>query len=245
VTGRRLLPAAFAEAAVGLVASRLAKRSGTTDAEVRARLPGDELVPDPLWVSTRAITVAAEPSAVWPWIVQMGFPSHRAGWYTPHTLDRLQWGIRERSSDTIRPELQGLRVADRIPDSRDWSVFFTVAALEPERALVLHSTRHVLKPMRSIDFSWAFVLEPAAGGATRLLIRARARCEPGWSLLVLGPLLGLGDFVNASVMLRGIKAPAELRDGVLALDGGGTGEDGTDEVTGRDEFAAARRSIGR
>ena len=127
--------------------------------EASAAFPGDEIVPRPMWVSTRGVTIAAPPREVWPWIVQMGYPAFRAGWYTPHWLDRLQWGISESSSERIRPELQGLEVGDRVPDSRDWSVFFTVERLEPERLLVLRSTRHLLKPMRSIDFSWTFALE--------------------------------------------------------------------------------------
>jgi hypothetical protein len=194
---------------LGPAARRLGRRSGATDAEVRGPLPGDEVVPQPLWESTRAITVDAPPDWVWPWIVQMGYPAHRAGWYTPYWLDRLQWGIRERSADTIVAELQDLAVGDRVPDSRDWSAFFTVVALERERALVLHSTRHVMAPMRSNEFTWAFVLQPVGTGATRLLIRARGRVEPRYARLVLGPLIGIGDFLNASVMLRGIRARCE------------------------------------
>jgi hypothetical protein len=196
-------------AAAWLVVRRAGFRSGATGAEVRGALPGDGIVREPMWESTRATTVAAPPSGVWPWVVQMGFPSFRAGWYTPHWLDRVQWGIHERSSDTIRPELQHLEVGDRVPDSRDWSAFFTVVEVDPERALVLHSTRHILKPVRSIDFSWAFVLDEVPGGGTRLLIRARVRGEPRWALLVLRPLLGVGDYLNASAMLRGIRARAE------------------------------------
>ena len=127
----------------------------------------------------------------------------------PHWLDRLQWGISESSSERIRPELQGLEVGDRVPDSRDWSVFFTVERLEPERLLVLRSTRHLLKPMRSIDFSWAFALESVGERGTRLIMRARARCDPRAAWLLLGGLIGLGDFLNASVMLRGIKRRSE------------------------------------
>jgi hypothetical protein len=189
---------------------RLGERSGATDDERRTGLPGDELVPEPMWTSTRAITIAAEPAAIWPWLVQMGFPACRAGWYTPHWLDRLQWGIGERSADRIRPELQELEVGDQVPDSRDGSVFFAVAALERERALVLYSTRHVLRPVRSIEFSWAFVLEPRGRAATRLLIRARVRGEPRVALLLLAPIVGAGDFLNASAMLRGIRERIEL-----------------------------------
>jgi hypothetical protein len=192
-----------------LAVRRVGRRSGATDAEVRAPLPGDAIVTHPRWQSTRAITVAAPPERVWPWIVQMGFPSYRAGWYTPYWLDRLQWGIAERSADRIVPELQHLDVGDRVPDSRDWSAYFTVAQLETERALVLHSTRHILKPMRSNDFTGAFVLRPQGVDGTRLLIRARGLMEPRLARIMLGPAISLGDFLNATVMLRGIRRRAE------------------------------------
>ncbi len=140
-------------------------------------LPGDEIVSNPMWQSTRAITIAAPPEQVWPWIVQMGFPSHRAGWYTPHRLDRLSRD-QHRSADRIVPELQHLDVGDRVPDSDDWSAFFTVEAIEPPHALVLHSTRHVIKPIKTIDFSWAFVILELSPGTSRLFIRARANYTP-------------------------------------------------------------------
>lgn len=199
--------AALVAAACGV--RRVSRRSGVTAAEAGAPLPGDEIVPEPLWQSTRAITIAASPDEVWPWIAQMGYPKFRAGWYTPHWLDRLQWGIRESSAERIRPELQSPAVGDRIPDSPDWSVFFTVERVEPGRALVLRSTRHLLAPMRSIDFSWAFVLDAAPLGRTRLLMRARAICGPRAAWVALGPVIGVGDFVNASAMLRGIKRRSE------------------------------------
>lgn len=51
---------------------------GATAEEAPARLPGDELLEDADGVATRAITINAPRSAVWPWIAQMG-PSPRGG----------------------------------------------------------------------------------------------------------------------------------------------------------------------
>ena len=45
---------------------------GATAEEAAARLPGDELLEDADGVATRAITIDAPRSAVWPWIAQMG-----------------------------------------------------------------------------------------------------------------------------------------------------------------------------
>jgi hypothetical protein len=226
---------------------RLGRRSGATDAEVAARLPGDEIVREPMWETTRAITIRASPDEVWPWIVQMGFPAFRAGWYTPRWLDRAAWGITAPSADEIVPELQRLGTGDLVPDSPDWSVFFTVRRLEPGRALVLHSTRHVLAPYSAVDFSWAFVLA-GSPGATRLVIRARARWQPVWPrplvrlfwLLVMGP----ADFLNAGGMLRGIRRRAErgrspgawgpaVSGAPAAGNPGGMSADSANDLTGR------------
>jgi hypothetical protein len=145
----------------------------------------------------------------------MGFPSHRAGWYTPQWLDRLTFGIRASSADEIRSDLQHLESGDRVPDSDDWSVFFTVIEVDPSHALVLHSTRHIIKPLRTIDFSWAFVLQAAPSEQTRLFIRARVNYTPRWAAAFVEFVIGPGDFVNAGAMLRGIKARAErVRTGI-------------------------------
>ena len=44
-------------------------RWGATEAEVQKTLPGDELVPQPKWSYTQAITIHATAEQVWPWLV--------------------------------------------------------------------------------------------------------------------------------------------------------------------------------
>lgn len=73
----RKLPAAAAGlAALAAVYQRVFRRWaldwGSSPAEAARRLPGDELLLDPDVVATRAITIGAPPSVVWPWLVQMG-----------------------------------------------------------------------------------------------------------------------------------------------------------------------------
>jgi hypothetical protein len=220
-------------AMAGALMVRLGRRSGATAEEGRLPLPGDEIVPRPLWQSTRAITVAAPPEEVWPWVVQMGFPPHRAGWYTPHRLDRLMWGDRPPSADTIVCELQDLAPGDKVPDSADWSVYYDVVEVERPRHLLLHSVRHVFGPLTSSDFSWVFVLQPHGESATRLLVRARVAYRPVWALPMIETLLDVGDFVNVSVMLRGIRERAERA--VARSSGEPTGEEraaGVDDLIG-------------
>lgn len=165
-----------------------------------------------MWQATRAITIRAPREEVWPWLVQMGFPTHRAGWYTPYWLDRLLFGITAHSADAIVPELQNLAVGDRVPDSESGVSFFTVARIDPARALVLHSTTHPLPAYKDVSFAWAFVLEDA-GADTRLLMRARVSYAPVWPAALVRLLMlvgfGVGDFVQAGGMLGGIKQRAE------------------------------------
>jgi hypothetical protein len=74
-----------------------------TDAEVVSAMPGDEIVPEPSFTTTRAITIAAPPEEVWPWIVQIG--TGRAGFYSYDLLDNAA----HPSADRILPEFQPVR----------------------------------------------------------------------------------------------------------------------------------------
>ena len=66
-------------------------------------MPGDELLDQPSFQATRAISIRAPPEDVWPWLVQIGYG--RAGFYAYDLLDNLGHG---RSAERIRPELQHL-----------------------------------------------------------------------------------------------------------------------------------------
>ena len=55
-------------------------RWGATAQEATGEVAGDELMPDPDIVATRAVEIDAPPSAIWPWLVQMG--PGRGGAYT-------------------------------------------------------------------------------------------------------------------------------------------------------------------
>ncbi len=181
---------------------------GATEAELREPLPGDELVPDPVSLSTRGVTIDAPPSVVWPWIVQMGYG--RAGWYSH---DRIEWLMAAgkyaegHSAQHIHPELQDLKVGDMVPFSRFNSI--PVTAVEPEHYLVIGS-------------SWAFVLRPLDRNGTRLIVRTRnpgflPRYGPPWGAVVrlldlalnyLGYEPGLHLLMERRMML-GIKERAE------------------------------------
>jgi hypothetical protein len=189
------------------------RTSGATPAERAGPLPGDRLVASPRMTTTHATTIDAPPAAVWPWLVQMGWG--RGQWYTARWVDRLLFPANGPSADRIVPELQHLAVGDRILDGPpEAGCAFVVAALEPERHLVLHSTEHLPPGWAerfgaTIDFSWAFVLRDLGGGRTRFVFRSRASASPWWVEAFYVAAIVPADLVMSRQMLRGVRERAE------------------------------------
>jgi hypothetical protein len=172
-------------------------RWGATDAEVASPMPGDQIVPQPSFNATRAITIAAPPEEVWPWIVQIG--TGRAGFYSYDLFDNAA----RPSADRILAELQQIRVGDWVPMSTkvNQTTAFKVKAFEPERWLLW------VKP----HSTWAWKLTPLDGGGTRLVTRLKERYDwrsPGLALLTV-ILFEFGDFPMMGKLLLGIKRRAE------------------------------------
>ena len=86
-------------------------RWGATDEEAAERLPGDEVVAQPRYQTTHAVTIHARRSEVWPWLVQLG--QGRGGLYSYDWLENL-FGLGFRSADRIIPDLQRLAVGDQV-----------------------------------------------------------------------------------------------------------------------------------
>ncbi len=202
---------------------RRVNRWGATAEELSRPLPGDDQVPDPLVASTRAVSIRAPASAVWPWLVQMGW--RRAGWYSYDRIDN----DRIPSADRIMPGLQELRPGDFVPEGP--GVGWTVTTVEPGRLLLL--TTH--GPMRGVswvlrrDSSWLFQLDDLDTGHCRL-IDARARPSSLTTTRVTGKListppgaaaLSLCDFVMAHRHMQRIRRRAEAQWRAIARPGAG------------------------
>jgi hypothetical protein len=192
---------------------RLGRTPGSTRAERAASLPGDTLVADPQVVTDHAITIAVPASAVWPWLVQVGWD--RGGWYTARWVDALVFPANGPAADRIHPEWQQLAVGDRVLDGPPQTeCFFVVAQLESEQHLVLHSRSHLPPGFRDryhagIDWSWAFVLRDVGDGRTRLHVRTRVRLVPRWLAAGYSAALVPADRIMATQMLHGLKNRAE------------------------------------
>lgn len=170
-------------------------RWGATDQEVRSRLPGDEVVANPAFNATRAVTIEAAAAAVWPWIVQIGFG--RAGWYSYDLLDNLG----RHSAELIIPSLQELRPGDLVPMGPG-GAGLRVKDLEPGKWSLWWDG--------SGEATWLWSLEEVSAGRTRLLTRVRLRYR--WthaSILFNLLLVEPWDFPMMRKCMLGIKRRAE------------------------------------
>jgi hypothetical protein len=208
---RRMLISAAGAAASAAAIDRLYPRFlrervltwGATAEEAARRLPGDDLLGPADIVATRAIGIDAPPSAIWPWLVQMG--PGRAGAYTYDWIENL-FGLNMHSVDRIHPEWQGLKVGD-VVRSREDRPGMRVEILDLERTLSNRS--------EAGDWVWTFVLAPE-NGSTRLISRNRIAMKGATAGQRLGMLvMEPGSLVMERKMLLGIKQRAErsLRQG--------------------------------
>jgi hypothetical protein len=213
-----------------LVVRPWAQDWGTDPGEATRPLPGDDVVPDAPVSDTRAITIEAPASAVWPWLMQMGYG--RGGWYSYDAID-----MKGASSDRILPDTPPLAVGDIVPTHPSGG--FEVKVVEPEHALVLYidtalvrtqaeaarssateaspanvaAAGALMSAAQPTEFaaSWAFILEPLGDDRARLVERFRVRFEGDgqpWTKFML-PFMGFGVFVMVRRQLLGIKERVE------------------------------------
>jgi len=167
---------------------------GASAREAASSLPGDELLDDADGSSTRAISIAAPASDIWPWLAQLG-PAPRGGAYTYDWIENLL-SLNMHSTDRVLAEFQHPQVGDTISLGANQ---MTLERVEPDRVLAWRS--------QDGNWVWAFVLSEQ-GEQTRLISRNRFR------LPALAARLGMLAMEPASLvmerkMLIGIKQRAE------------------------------------
>jgi len=186
-------------------------RWGASADEMTAAMPGDELVPQPKLGYTRALSIAASPRAVWPWLAQMG--QGRGGLYSFDGLENLvRCDI--HSADQILPQHQELHVGDLIRLGPEGYPCFRVAHVSPPTELVLIGA-DPKPPHRAANpgdttgaATWQWLLRGLDDSRrTRLIVRQRLSYPSSQSLVwhLVEPVA----FVMERQMLLGIKRRAE------------------------------------
>jgi hypothetical protein len=198
---------------------------GVDGEDVVRELRGDRARPWGTCPRYRSIEIDAPPSDVWPWLLQMGYG--RAGWYSYDTIDMV--GASSRGSS---PSGRSLAVGDVVPTHPGGGfVVRDPAAGAGARPVLRHgivtsqaaATRDAASESRprtsrlpvaflgatqptEFAASWAFVLEPTAGGHTRLVERFRVKfgeTDKPWTAATL-PVVGFGVFLMTRQQMLGI-----------------------------------------
>jgi hypothetical protein len=169
---------------------------GATPEEVAAAMPGDGLLPRAQYRCTRAITIAAPPEEVWPWLVQVGY--RRAGWYAADLLDNFA----RPSAREIVPELQDLHVGQwlaMVPKPSERTAFVVDSFAQPSWLLWRTPNR---------TFAWRLIR--TSNDQTRLITRLQTFYDWRRPLTPLTvALMEFADYPMMRRMLRGIRERAE------------------------------------
>lgn len=179
-------------------------RWGSTDAELRAALPGDEpMTGSATYWLQHAVTIHAPVSAVWPWLAQLG--TDRAGFYSYERLEQL-FGIPVHSADAIHPEWQEIETGGFVTATPQGylgighPLGWKLTLVERERVMVLEN--------------WgAFVLLASDSATTRFIVRTR-NDQPATFSGIAAAWVGLvlfepAHFIMQRGMMLGVKARAE------------------------------------
>jgi hypothetical protein len=175
---------------------------GATPQEMARSMPGDDLVPSPDFLATRAVTIRGKPEEIWPWLAQMGY--RRAGYYGYDLIENIGSERGIRSAVSVLPELQHPKTGDTLPISAVASMVF--GQIEPWRYLIWQGSSV------PSDGSFVWALYPIDESHTRLVNRARLHYHwNAWSLLAFDLFTEFGDPVAVPRILLGIKGRVEGR----------------------------------
>jgi hypothetical protein len=185
--------------AVAIALLRWGARWGSTAEERASRLPGDDFLAEDsahrrIVAMTRAISIAAPPERVWPWIAQLG---RGAGWYS---IDRLDNGGR----------VSARHIVSWIPEPRegDATAIGYLRHVDPGRALAWWVDDVPFCGARTRLVSSFHIT--ARGQGSRLISRMSADADGATAGLAL-LIFRIVDSIMASRQLIGIRDRAESR----------------------------------
>jgi hypothetical protein len=170
-------------------------RWGATDDEVNRSLHGDDIVREPSFNATRAVTIHASVENIYPWIIQMGVT--RAGWYSYDLLDNLG----RPSAENILTEYQTTQVGDVIPMSPDGKLGMRVKDFSKNKWMLWWDDKG--------DSSWVWDIQPEGEADSRLVTRVRVKYHLLSPTIAFNLLVEFFDIIMMRKCMLGIKRRAE------------------------------------
>lgn len=189
------------------------QRWGATEAEVRATLPGDNLIAASSQI-THAITINTPPEKVWPWLMQIG--QDRSGFYSYTPLENA-FGCEMPKVEQLRPEWKPRTMGETVwfcaPKRFKGQGYMVAAVVDPQNAFVMVSGpdwNSLQSGGRAAGGSWGFVLQPVDSNHTRLIARLRGGKPPTlWGRIIGAVFWDPTHFVMERKMLKTIKRLSE------------------------------------
>jgi len=187
---------------------------GTTPAEARATLPGDEIFPVYTGEATHAITIQATPDKIWPWLMQIG--QDRSGFYS-YTFLENAFGCSMPKIERLVPEWKARTRGEIVwfcdPKRFNGQGKMIPAVVEPNRTFTMVSPadwQRLQAGGQASEGFWSFTIEPVDGGKTRLIARVRNGPPPSLGSRLMGRLFWEpAHFVMEQKMLRTIRNLSE------------------------------------
>lgn len=166
---------------------------GATAAEIKMKMPGDELISLNRIVSTRAINIHASKQKIWPWIAQTG--QNRGGFNSYYWLENL-FGAKMANADTIIPQWQNPLPGDTVYYGKDQG-YQLISLIKPNEYYSLGG--------------WTFYLQSLDANNTRLIIRYPSMeiKQSNFAKMYYYGLFEPLHFIMESGMMMGIKQKAE------------------------------------
>ena len=170
-------------------------RWGATEDDLIRAMPGDDIVGQPSFNATRAVTIHAPAENIYPWIVQMGVK--RAGWYSYDLLDNLG----RKSAERILAEHQNIQVGDLIPLSPDGKQGMRVKDFRKNEWMLWWDKKG--------DSSWSWEIYPEGETHSRLVTRVRVKYRWFSPAIAFNLLIEFFDLLMMRKCMLGIRRRAE------------------------------------
>jgi len=170
-------------------------RWGSTNEELKSKLPGDEIVKTVHFNATRAISINAAPENIFKWIIQIG--SKRAGWYSIDWIDN--GGV--ESSREILHEFQKIENGYFVP--------FTPNQKNGMWVIEFKENEYILWTDKEGNATWLWYLKKVSDAETRLITRLRTKYKLLSIWIIYYILYDFGDIIMMKKCMKGIKERAE------------------------------------